>query len=154
MLILTSKGELIFEEENCLDVSKSYAGAPVEILKCHGMGGNQKWEHDKKSVSLHTTASFCYSCVAELNESWRIYMSSDFPYLYLLHLSCSKFRTIQRDFLLVCQANDANTSAELGNIMYRWNEQEISSTFIKVWTKEERQGCKKFRSRSIIYAPY
>lgn len=51
MLILSSKGEIIFEEENCLDVSKSYAGAPVEILKCHGMGGNQKWEHDKKSVS-------------------------------------------------------------------------------------------------------
>ena len=52
MLILSSKGEIIFEEENCLDVSKSYAGAPVEILKCHGMGGNQKWEHDKKSVSI------------------------------------------------------------------------------------------------------
>ena len=58
MLILTSRGELIFEEENCLDVSKSYAGAPVEILKCHGMGGNQKWEHDKKSVSLHMPAFF------------------------------------------------------------------------------------------------
>ncbi len=52
MLILTSRGEIIFEEENCLDVSKAYAGAPVEIMKCHGMGGNQKWEHDKKSVSL------------------------------------------------------------------------------------------------------
>lgn len=52
MLVMSSKGEIIFEEENCLDVSKSYAGAPVEILKCHGMGGNQKWEHDKKSVSL------------------------------------------------------------------------------------------------------
>ena len=51
MLILSSKGEIIFEEENCLDVSKSYAGAPVEILKCHGMGGNQKWEHSKASVS-------------------------------------------------------------------------------------------------------
>ena len=53
MLVMSSKGEIIFEEENCLDVSKSYAGAPVEILKCHGMGGNQKWEHDKKSVSLY-----------------------------------------------------------------------------------------------------
>ena len=63
MLILTSRGELIFEEENCLDVSKSYAGSPVEILKCHGMGGNQKWEHDKKSVSLHSTAFLCYSVV-------------------------------------------------------------------------------------------
>ena len=52
MLILSSKGEIIFEEENCLDVSKSYPGAPVEILKCHGMGGNQQWEHDKKSVSM------------------------------------------------------------------------------------------------------
>ena len=53
MLVMSSKGEIIFEEENCLDVSKSYAGAPVEILKCHGMGGNQNWEHDKKSVSLY-----------------------------------------------------------------------------------------------------
>jgi len=66
MLILTSRGELIFEEENCLDVSKSYAGAPVEILKCHGMGGNQKWEHEKKSVSLHVTVFSCYFCVGEL----------------------------------------------------------------------------------------
>ena len=58
MLILSSKGEIIFEEENCLDVSKSYAGAPVEILKCHGMGGNQKWEHDRKSVSLQISLTF------------------------------------------------------------------------------------------------
>lgn len=65
MLILTSRGELIFEEENCLDVSKSYAGAPVEILKCHGMGGNQKWEHDKKKVSLHTAVFLCHSSAVE-----------------------------------------------------------------------------------------
>ncbi|XP_068749181.1 polypeptide N-acetylgalactosaminyltransferase 13-like [Montipora capricornis] len=60
MLILSSKGEIIFEEENCLDVSKSYPGAPVEILKCHGMGGNQQWEHDKKSgIIKHSSTAQC-----------------------------------------------------------------------------------------------
>nr|XP_058946855.1 polypeptide N-acetylgalactosaminyltransferase 13-like [Pocillopora verrucosa] len=60
MLVMSSKGEIIFEEENCLDVSKSYAGAPVEILKCHGMGGNQKWEHDKKSgIIKHISTGQC-----------------------------------------------------------------------------------------------
>lgn len=60
MLILSSRGEIIFEEENCLDVSKSYAGAPVEILKCHGMGGNQKWEHDRASgVIKHSSTGQC-----------------------------------------------------------------------------------------------
>lgn len=77
MLILTSRGELIFEEENCLDVSKSYAGAPVEILKCHGMGGNQKWEHDKKKVSLHTAVFlflfiFCGGILTSSREIRRI----------------------------------------------------------------------------------
>lgn len=51
MFVLSSKGEVIFEEENCLDVSKTYAGAPVEMMKCHGLGGNQKWDHSKSLVS-------------------------------------------------------------------------------------------------------
>lgn len=69
MLILSSKGEIIFEEENCLDVSKSYPGAPVEILKCHGMGGNQKWEHDKKSVSRRLN----FSSLRSLSRSQRFH---------------------------------------------------------------------------------
>ena len=99
MLILSSRGELIFEEENCLDVSKSYAGAPVEILKCHGMGGNQKWEHEKKSVSLHTTALLCYSCWWNFREWPRVNTSSHFRYLLALAYILLKRKETTRQFL-------------------------------------------------------
>ena len=63
--ILSSKGQIIFEEENCLDVSQNKPNAPVEVLKCHGMGGNQKWEHNRQDVSnvdKRTQANIVSSC--------------------------------------------------------------------------------------------
>ncbi|KXJ08240.1 Polypeptide N-acetylgalactosaminyltransferase 1, partial [Exaiptasia diaphana] len=60
MFVLSSKGEIIFEEENCLDVSKTYAGAPVEMMKCHGLGGNQKWDHSKAhGILKHISTQQC-----------------------------------------------------------------------------------------------
>ena len=88
MLILSSKGEIIFEEENCLDVSKSYPGAPVEILKCHGMGGNQKWEHDKKSVSRRLN----FSSLRSLSRSQRfhyIMYTSDWSFVLSEPFECT-----------------------------------------------------------------
>ena len=37
-------------DDLCLDVSKSQG--PVKMLKCHGLGGNQKWEYDKQVHAL------------------------------------------------------------------------------------------------------
>ncbi|EDO45829.1 predicted protein [Nematostella vectensis] len=52
--------ELIFEEENCFDVSKTHPGAPVELMKCHGMRGNQEWKHDReKGTLMHFTTQQC-----------------------------------------------------------------------------------------------
>jgi hypothetical protein len=42
----------LWENENCVDNSKYEAGASVELIPCHGMEGNQKWIHDRKSVSI------------------------------------------------------------------------------------------------------
>ena len=48
--IFSKKGEIIFDEEYCLDVSDPKPGAAIEILKCHGFGGNQKWYHNLQTV--------------------------------------------------------------------------------------------------------
>jgi hypothetical protein len=50
--VLSSHGEILWESENCVDNSKYNPGASVELIPCHGMEGNQKWIHDKKSVSI------------------------------------------------------------------------------------------------------
>ena len=47
----TDLGELQFEEDLCLDVSSQRPGAHVQILNCHGLGGNQKWTYNN-SVSI------------------------------------------------------------------------------------------------------
>ncbi len=44
----TDLGELQFEEDLCLDVSSSKIGAHVQILNCHGLSGNQKWDYNNQ----------------------------------------------------------------------------------------------------------
>lgn len=48
----TDIGELQFEEDLCLDVSSSRVGAHIQILNCHSLGGNQKWEYNNKVCRL------------------------------------------------------------------------------------------------------
>ena len=50
--MLSSHGEILWESENCVDNSKYEPGGSVELIPCHGMEGNQKWLHDRKSVSI------------------------------------------------------------------------------------------------------
>lgn len=33
-------------DDNCLDVANP--GGPVNLVRCHGMGGNQAWEYDSQ----------------------------------------------------------------------------------------------------------
>lgn len=44
----TDTGELQFEEDLCLDVSSGNVGARVNILNCHGLGGNQHFDYNNK----------------------------------------------------------------------------------------------------------
>ncbi len=44
----TDTGELQFEDDLCLDVSSSALGARINIINCHGMGGNQKFEYNNE----------------------------------------------------------------------------------------------------------
>ena len=44
-------GELQFEEDLCLDVSSSRIRAHIQILNCHGMGGNQKWIYNNQVIN-------------------------------------------------------------------------------------------------------
>ena len=44
----TDLGEMQFEEDLCLDVSSSRLGAHVQILNCHTLGGNQKWDYNNE----------------------------------------------------------------------------------------------------------
>ena len=39
-------GEIVFEDDLCLDVSSTIPGKSVQIYGCHGLGGNQKWEYE------------------------------------------------------------------------------------------------------------
>ena len=32
-------------DDNCLDASN--ANGPVNLVRCHGMGGNQEWSYDE-----------------------------------------------------------------------------------------------------------
>ena len=44
----TDIGELQFEDDLCLDVSKKTRGGHIQIFVCHGLGGNQKWEYNNQ----------------------------------------------------------------------------------------------------------
>jgi hypothetical protein len=61
--VLSSHGEILWESENCVDNSKYNPGASVELIPCHGMEGNQKWIHDKKSVSISYNISLQYKII-------------------------------------------------------------------------------------------
>ena len=51
--IYTKKGEIQFDEDYCFDVSLNTPGAKIELWKCHGFGGNQKFVHRAANVSVH-----------------------------------------------------------------------------------------------------
>ena len=62
----TDLGELQFEEDLCLDVSSQRPGAHVQILNCHGLGGNQKWTYDNTVGVLYSSLSSSSSIILTL----------------------------------------------------------------------------------------
>ena len=50
--IFTKKGEIQFDEDYCFDVSSNSPGANIELWKCHGFGGNQKFIHNGPVVCM------------------------------------------------------------------------------------------------------
>lgn len=40
-----TKRQQIMSDDNCLDASN--ANGPVNLVRCHGMGGNQEWSYDE-----------------------------------------------------------------------------------------------------------
>lgn len=40
-----TKRQQIMSDDNCLDASSSHG--PVNLVRCHGMGGNQEWIYDE-----------------------------------------------------------------------------------------------------------
>lgn len=40
-----TKRQQIMSDDNCLDASSSHG--PVNLVRCHGMGGNQEWVYDE-----------------------------------------------------------------------------------------------------------
>lgn len=40
-----TKRQQIMSDDNCLDVASQ--GGPVNLIRCHGMGGNQAWSYDE-----------------------------------------------------------------------------------------------------------
>lgn len=42
-------------DDNCLDASSSHG--PVNLVRCHGMGGNQEWMYDETVSFLNIEAS-------------------------------------------------------------------------------------------------
>jgi len=94
--IFSKNGEIIFEEENCLDVSNSSPGSLVDILKCHGFKGNQQWRHKKSDGTIvHVPTGNCIDrgngenndkpimmpCDGRQSQEWRFgfYNSTMFP---------------------------------------------------------------------------
>lgn len=56
---LTDIGEMVFDDDLCLDVPSQKAGSAVVIYNCHGMGGNQKWSYSME-VSVKVAAVHSY----------------------------------------------------------------------------------------------
>lgn len=40
-----TKRQQIMSDDNCLDASSAHG--PVNLVRCHGMGGNQEWMYDE-----------------------------------------------------------------------------------------------------------
>lgn len=56
---LTDLGEMMFDDDLCLDVPSQKAGSAVVIYNCHGMGGNQKWSYSME-VSVKCSSGITY----------------------------------------------------------------------------------------------
>ena len=48
----TDIGEMQFEDDLCLDVFHHNVGTHINILNCHGLGGNQKWDYNVKVLCV------------------------------------------------------------------------------------------------------
>ena len=48
----TDTGEIQLEDDLCLDVSSRSEGTSINILNCHGLGGNQKWAYNNEVGNL------------------------------------------------------------------------------------------------------
>lgn len=72
---LTDLGELLFDDDLCLDVPSQQPGASVIIYNCHGMGGNQKWTYSMEvsvNVAHNVPCTRTYTAEAGSFPPWQI----------------------------------------------------------------------------------
>jgi len=75
--VLSKRGEIIFNDESCLDYSLDNKDNYVQLWNCHGLAGNQEWQHHKeKGYIKHVITSKClvivhngYLSVEKCNEN-------------------------------------------------------------------------------------
>ena len=51
--VLSKRGEIIFNDESCLDYSMGNKLNHVEMWDCHGLQGNQEWKHSEGAGPIH-----------------------------------------------------------------------------------------------------
>merc|ERR1719378_1957246 len=58
--VLSKRGEIIFNDEVCLDFSSDNKLDRVELWECHGLKGNQEWKHSRKTGHIqHAITGRC-----------------------------------------------------------------------------------------------
>ena len=50
--VLSKRGEIIFNDESCMDYSMDNKLDRIQMWECHGLKGNQEWLHDRVTVSI------------------------------------------------------------------------------------------------------
>ncbi|XP_012554205.2 polypeptide N-acetylgalactosaminyltransferase 13 isoform X1 [Hydra vulgaris] len=63
--VLSKRGEIIHNDESCLDYSLENEENKVDMWNCHGLGGNQEWIYTKDGRIQHVISS---KCLAILND--------------------------------------------------------------------------------------
>ena len=120
---LTDLGELLFDDDLCLDVPSQQPEASVIIYNCHGMGGNQKWTY---SMEVSVNVAHNVPCTRTYCRSRQFSSLADsLPVVHfhaLLHLPCLPCLQVDMhlspfpSLLLPCAADTAAVTPRVSDV--------------------------------------
>ncbi|XP_065053024.1 polypeptide N-acetylgalactosaminyltransferase 13-like [Rhopilema esculentum] len=58
--VLSKRGEVIFNDESCMDYSPDNEKSRIQMWECHGLKGNQQWKHNRENGEIaHVVTGRC-----------------------------------------------------------------------------------------------
>ncbi len=98
--VLSKRGEIIFNDEVCLDFSSDNKLDRVELWECHGLKGNQEWRHSRKTVS------------------WAIYERKQTAFVYVLARASVIWSTLSIALMWSIFLTRSKCLVEEGSLMF------------------------------------